>query len=532
MTSNYLPRRLTAVILFLIVLIPSAHFAWKNRSMPQFAYLHDDGILFASAKSMTANTYRIASLPDQPPQTKYPPLYPLYLSVIWRLNPNFPGNLPLATFFSWLLLAAYLALAWAWYRQNQLSATRSWLLLALLGLNPYMIWFGSMLFSDIFFSCLLLATLLVLHRGGVRMAIAAGLLAGCAYLSRTSGIALLVAVPAWLLFKRDSRRAAAFAGAMLPAIIGWSAWTRLHSTHPSDFSIMYYTDYVSYLRLTTWRDLPVMIWKNADQLLYSIGSMVLPRAFDAPLVKQVIAVAMISGTVRLVRRGFGIPYALFALVSSGILLIWNFPSTERFILPIFPLLLAGFFAEIEHLAQMFRPAIHHKDVGQRIAAWVMASSAAAALVAALAIQIFMAFFFLQTSADEREAKLRDQKAAYAWISTHLPQSAKIFSYDDPLLYLYTGRHGIHRPLDPLWWYREDHASIQKTYRDIAEFCRSHGLDYLYFTDSDLGRETGEDDQRAVQQSIRHNPELTPVFTAGVGTVYKVGPPQPREQAAR
>ena len=531
-----MPRRLIAVLVFLAVLIPSAHFAWKNRQMPQFAYLHDDGILFSSARTMTANTYRIASLPDQPLQTKFPPLYPLYLSAIWRLDPHFPENLPLATFASWILLAGYLALAWAWYRQNQVPETRTWLLMALLGLNPYLIWFGSILFSDIFFSCLLLAALLVVARGGARMAVAAGLLAGCAYLSRTSGIALLVAVPAFIVYKeRDWRRATLFAAAMLPAVIGWGIWTRLYSPHTSDLTTMFYTDYVRYLQHTTWHDMPVILWKNIDQLTYAMGSMVMPRVYDSPLLKiltQVIAVAMISGTVRLVRRGFGVLYAWFALVSAAILLVCNFPSTERYMLPIYPLLLAGLFAEIEHVAQMFKPALRHKDSSQRVAARLMAGVVATVLLAALALQFFMAFVFLQASVDEKEAKLRDQKTAYAWIAANLPPSATILSYDDPLLYLYTGRHGIHQPLDPLWWYREDHASIRKTYRDLPEFCRKRGLDYIYFTTGDLGRETGEQDQREAQRLVEQNPELARVFTAGVGTLYKVGPAQPREQAAR
>jgi hypothetical protein len=533
-----MPRRLTICFLFAILLIPSAHFAWKNRRMPQFAYLHDDGILFTSARSMTASTYRIASLPDQPLQTKFPPLYPLYLSAIWRLNPHFPDNLALATFSSWLLLAVYLALAWVWYQRNQVPEMRTWLLVALLGVNPYLIWFGSILFSDIFFSCLVLCTLLVLTRAGVKMALFAGLLAGCAYLSRTSGIALLIALPGWLLWKREKARAAAFAAAMLPAVIGWSLWTRFHAPHTADLTTMFYTDYVRYLQHTTWADMPVILWKNVDQLLYSMGSMVLPRVYDSPPLKiltQVIAVAMISGTVRMVRRGFGIPYALFALVSAGILLVCNFPSTERYMLPIYPLLLAGLFAEIEHVAQMFRPAFRHKDFSQRAAAGVMASGVVAVFVGALLLQFFMAFVFLQASVDEKEIKLRDQKIAYTWIAANLPPSATILSYDDPLLYLYTGRHGIHQPLDPLWWYREDHASIQKTYQDLPEFCRRRGLDYLYFTTSDLARETGDEDQRAAGRLIRENPELTAVFSAGIGTLYKVGPasqPATQAQAAR
>src|SRR5271163_1596720 len=194
-----MPNLLRTAFIFLIMLLPSAFFAWRNQHMAQFAYLHDDGVLFTSAKSLAAgNGYRIPSLPENPSQTKFPPLYPLYLSLIWRINPQFPDNLALATLFSWIALAAALGLAWLYYKTSGLSEARSGLLVCLLGLSPYLILFGCTMFSEVFFNCWLLLTLLVARREGWRMAVLAGVLAGAAYLTRTAGIALLVSVPAWM----------------------------------------------------------------------------------------------------------------------------------------------------------------------------------------------------------------------------------------------------------------------------------------------------------------------------------------------
>jgi hypothetical protein len=74
---------------------------------------------------------------------------------------------------------------------------------------------------------------------------------------------------------------------------------------------------------------------------------------------------------------------------------------------------------------------------------------------------------------------------------------------------------------PRWWYAEDHASMVNAYRNLAEYCRARGLSYVYFTTEDLSRETGEEDRQAVEQIVRTDPALTPVFTAGIGTVYRV-----------
>jgi hypothetical protein len=59
----------------------------------------------------------------------------------------------------------------------------------------------------------------------------------------------------------------------------------------------------------------------------------------------------------MVRRGVAVDYAIFGAVSVGILLVWHYPATERFVLPLFPLLIAGFLTEIEHLAKMLRSGL-------------------------------------------------------------------------------------------------------------------------------------------------------------------------------
>src|SRR4051794_22883366 len=102
-----LRRPILATALAALILAPSAYIGWSLRDMPQFGRMADDGIYYATAQSLAqGHGYRIASLPGQPYQAKYPPLYPLALSVIWRLNPEFPANLQIAAAFAWLMLPA------------------------------------------------------------------------------------------------------------------------------------------------------------------------------------------------------------------------------------------------------------------------------------------------------------------------------------------------------------------------------------------------------------------------------------------
>jgi hypothetical protein len=523
--------RFKNLVVFLLLLIPSVQFAWRNRDMAEFAYLHDDGLIYVSAKSLaTGNGYRIPSLPENPHQTKFPPLYPLLLSVVWMLNPAFPTNLVLATCFCWASLVCGLWLARLLYKSDGFSEGRNWLLVALLAFSPYFVLFGSVMFSEMVFTCFLLGALLLGRREGHAAILGSGALALCAYLTRTAGIALLIAIPAWLLWKRERRRAILFAAVMLPGVAAWSLWARMNLFPSSDPTLIYYTDYLSFERLNIdLTNLSVVLWKNLDQILYSIGSLALPQLVTNLPVKvltQVLGVAMISGVVRLVRRKIAVDYALFALVSCGILAVWHYPANERMILPMAPLFLAGFVTELDHLWKMLRSALKHRDVSQRVAAVMFGGVVAMVLLIAAAAQGYLTFVYLTRTNDGKRAGLADRKAAYAWIAANVPPNEAVFSYDDPLLYLYSGRRGNYLPMMPRWWYAEDHANMIAPYRKIAEYCRKRGLSYVYFTTEDLSRETGEEDQKAVAKLVRGNPSLVPVFQAGIGSVYRVLPRDP------
>ena len=521
--------RIRTLIVFLLLLIPSAVYIARNRDMPEFGKLHDDGLLFVSAKSLASGEgFRIVSLPEQPAQTKYPILYPLYLSLVWRLNPRFPDNLWLARLSNWLLLVLCLALSWVFFRKEGFSEGRTIVLVALLGLNPYMILFGTNTFSEIFFTCWLLAVFLLARLKTVQMTILAGAAAGCAYLSRTAGIALLISMPAWYWWQRESRRAIQFAAGMIPFVAGWMLWSRFHILHTADSTLIYYTDYVKMEFLTVGFDnLHLVLWKNLDQLLYGMGGLAIPHVIGLLPVKiltQVVAIAMISGAVRLFRRGMAVQYSFFAVLSSLMLIVWHFPPNERFVLPLAPLLFAGLLTELEHIALMMKSALKHKDLGQRVVAGGMGAVIAAIVIAALLLQGFMSFDYLYGSASQYRAKLIGMREAYQWIAANVPDSSKVLSNDDPLLYLYSGRRGHVVPLVPRFWYADDHENTVATYRDVADYCRSHGFEYFYSNPDDIGRWTDDPEQaQTVRWAVQQNPGLKSVFESKFGTVYQVQP---------
>ena len=103
---------LVPFIALIALCLPSLLFVWHNRDVPHFGILQDDGVYMIDAQSLAQGSgYRILSLPKQPFDTRYPPLYPLYLSLAWRSIPAFPANLSMAIMLSWLSFPVVLMLA-------------------------------------------------------------------------------------------------------------------------------------------------------------------------------------------------------------------------------------------------------------------------------------------------------------------------------------------------------------------------------------------------------------------------------------
>lgn len=519
-------RRGLAVLLFLLILVPSAQFAWRNRDMPDFSDLHDDGLLFVSAKSLAQGQgYRIASLPERPYQTKYPPFYPWVLSWVWRVNPSFPANLVVCTFLCWLTLALCIGLSFVFYGQEPELKKYKWWMIALLGLCPYMAFFGARMFSEIAFTCLALATLLFLRRTGTAWVVAAGLMAAAAYMTRTAGMALIASSLILMASRKQWRNASIFAALTVPVVLGWNLWSRMHLPLVMDQNLMYYVDYMGFQKLNVgWDNITVVLWKNFDQILFGMGSLVLPKVFDSLPVKiiaQTISVAMIVGIVRLLKQGRCADYALFSLFSCAILVVWHFPPNERFVLPLFPLLLAGLFIEMEHLWRMLRGAFDRPKWGDRIVAAGFGGITASVLAVSIGLQFFMTFYIMQEISNQKRAKLAEHTKDYSWLRANLPQDASVFSFDDPLLYLYTGHTGSAKALLPRYWYAGVHPKPSDSAYDFSTFCQSHGLGYAYFTAEDAQRDDRIED---LPTRLGHDRHLIAVRQTDSATIFRVNMP--------
>jgi hypothetical protein len=469
-------RRLAPVLALIALCLPTLLFVWNNRDVPHFGVLQDDGMYLIDGKALAEGAgYRILSLPAQPYDTRYPPLYPLYLSLAWRVAPAYPATLGVAVMLSWLCLPVVLLLGYWWCVEQRFSVPITWLTVGLFALNPYVLFFVSNLGSEMMFMVFLFGAMLAAERSGWRWALLAGVLAGAGYLTRTSGIALLPAAIAYYYSKKQARGARCFTLGMLPFVAGWSVWSRLHAAPGHDVVTLCYTNYLGYYFTNVgWDNIVHVVSRNTGALLEAMGSLVFPQMMEGWLAKVILwplALAMIVGCVRIVRQGYARLYALFAAVSVAMLLVWHYQPNQRFVLPLAPLLLAGFcFAMVEAAAWL-----QQQNRGLAVRGFAMV--VALLLTGGLVLQICMDVGVVPQLARNDRSNARAYQSIYTWITKNLPADAGILWQDDTALYLATGRHSVSYVVPP--------REFEATGGDAGEALRFQGIDQ-YAREQHLG----------------------------------------------
>ena len=501
------------VVAFLALLLPSLWFAWLYQDNPRFGDFSDDAFYFIGAKSIaTGQDYRALSLPNSPYQTKYPPGYPAYLSAAWGNGSSFPDNIKQAVWLQWRMLPILLLLAMFYWTKLGFEQKWVWGFAALLACNPYMIFFSVMLMSEIPFTVFIVAALVALvmaeQRGGYWI-LAAGLAAGIAFLFRTAGIALLISAVPVFLWRKQWKQAVLFTASMLPFALGWVLWSKDHMSSAQDLITLYYTNYTGFHWLNFhWNEAHLFIWKNLDGLLYGIGALILPKASDSLLLKilsQVLGIAAISGSWRLVKERNGLHYGAFAVVFSAMLVLWSFPPNERFVLPLAPLLIPGFCLEMRELILNIRKGFTHKDSSQRVAAKIMSGLVATLLFSCLALQLNTVFSLMPQMMEGYRGRLARNQKAFAWMKANLPADAKVLADQDTLFYLYTNRQAAGLVIPTIYWYREDNKARVAAYSDGLGYARRHGLTHWYVTKEDFQRDIEPEDYQRIHKNLANLP---------------------------
>ena len=533
-SSKVLTHARWLAALVLLALIPSVRLAWLYRDMPHFGHLHDDAMYWVSAKSLAqGDGYRALSVPGEPWQTKFPPAYPALMSLVWRLAPTFPHNLTQATLVSWIAIPLFLVTSWLVFTQMAFPHGVRALLCAMVALCPWVAFYGMTLFSDLFFCVLVLAALLLAEEAsksshGWRYALAAGVFAAMAYLTRTAALALLVTTPVCFVLRRQYRCSVVFAAAMFPAVAAWTLWVNSHVPHGGGETLLYYTDYPGlYRHNVTLADVPQMLITNAAAFLGAFGNLAIfqiaESAWATPLV-WLVTVGSAAGLMRRLRARRLIHLGAFVIIYIALMLIWHYPPNERFLLPVYVPMLGGLADEVRHL---LKPIMHAWQIGgrsSRIAACLILClfAAAGALATRASWVAYSAFFPEYFNADRRERELR--RPVYDWVRRHVPSQARFFAYADPTFYLYTGVRAIHVPPNAVRKvYRKDMDGVLQPFRRFSDFVSEWKLDYMLLTESDYDTELNDSMRAEVERALIRTPGAKLVFQSPGARIYGIAP---------
>lgn len=431
--------------------------------LPSIGLYHDDGLYLVTAKALAEGSgYQIISLPEDIPQTKYPILFPLALSALWRIDPSFPGNLALLR-----LLPFAAAIAWFWmvYRlllhEGKSQPVAAGVLL-LVATSPYVLFFSTNLLSETLFATLAWGGLLLLVRCETEgfthgRLLGSALLCSAAFNTRTIGVTLIAAGVVSLALRR--RLFAALEFGFLCVLMGapWVLWVERQRAAIPEF-LGYYTsanygDWNLLLNFPWGEKLHILLWN----VLYSLWAPAWLMGFRlGPWWPVLLGLGILTalGLVTSWRRGMMI-VPIFMLFYSVTILLWAW-NPVRFLVPVFPLTL--FFAVIgwQRVSERFYGGHRARIV---------------AVIVTVGVFLHAGWDLGRTAllAQERGAtcpaicgiRWEEVNALFKEVDRTIPKTATVAVNYDPMLYLFTGRKAIRAfDQDPLLLHYSVEESVE------------------------------------------------------------------------
>ena len=440
-----------------------------SRYSPEwFGSAHDDTLYFSSAKSIAEGRgYRLPSIPGEPAQTKYPPLYSAALSLAWKLEPAFPQNLAWAWRLNLLFALAALLASAAVARQLGAGRREALALAGVLALHPIFVYWSNHLVSDLLFSALTLGAAALAHRelasnGQTRWAtwLGIGALLALACMTRTIAVAFVGGIAGIALLRRRWAPAALSLAGALPVAIGLLTAAERPALAGGLVgfarNLTYYTDYLQHWResvpsldiLTAQASMALTeILKHPAVAVFHI-----PAAgfvsFPVAVLAIAISIGIVAGIVSRAKSNGLHPIHLAAVLYLPIVLLWNYLLMGRFWLPFLILFLAGASHELIRIARMTMESWKKSPAADRVVIAGFASAIAALVMFAGYRALLRTPAALARNETVRARLNEPKREAYRWLVGNSDPRDAVISYDDAVLYLHTGRQGM-RAFSPL-----------------------------------------------------------------------------------
>lgn len=427
---------------------------WATNRLPVGAFF-DDALYVILAKALaTGEGYRYLHLPGAPAATHYPPGYPAFLALLWRIWPRFPENVLLFKLANAACLSAAAVFACR-YGQDRLRLPASAALGAtLLGtITTPALYLSSMLLSEPFFLALLLPLLIHAERatsedigdGGWRESAILGACAAGLALVRTHGIAMVAAIAFAYAVRRRWREAGLVLGIGVLVLGPWQLWIAMKDgAIPPDMHGDYgsYTSWLLEGLRTRGAGFPFdTLRENAKGVVDVIASRLRPPSAPWLSIPASVAVLVLAaaGCVRLARTA-RVTLA-FVACYLGIVLLWPFPPS-RFVLGIWVVLMLLLAAGAQWLVARLS-ADERRAYPLWSGARPIVGYAAAALLLIGAIVYNVQGYKRSWWATTARTNARFIVPKIVWVEHSVDSSEVVGSeHDEGAVYLYTGRRAV------------------------------------------------------------------------------------------
>ena len=110
---------------------------------------------------------------------------------------------------------------------------------------------------------------------------------------------------------------------------------------------------------------------------------------------------------------------------------------------------------------------------------------------------------------------------YHWIAGNIPRGAAFLAYDDPSLFLYTGRYacGMHAPTRGIT--QENSTLAVDYFSAMPELARRSGYDYILLTGSDFLQDIGRKERIQARRAIDGDKRTVTLYEDGTISVRRV-----------
>jgi hypothetical protein len=450
---------------------------------------HDDAWYILLGKALaTGQGFTLINSPSAGILPSYPPAFPALLSLIFRLQPNFPANLWLLKLPSIISLCLSGILVYYYLvRVHKMSWQLALAISLATMLTPALVFLAtSTLMSEIFFMFLQMATLVLAEKslrtmnkkmGWLMLILAAGF-GSIAFLTRSIAVGLVAAIAVYYLLKKRFAFALAFSLLVCLLVGPWLVYKKRHAPTPAqvfeqkgyimqDYATQFWQRMAGdeYSGTITYRGLPMRMLRNLWEVLgREVGGFLAPvlyrtppesemesfgmtgmmgMATDSMIISSILSAFCVIGLVIVIRERLTLSELAF-LFTLPIVLSWGW-APFRFLMPFIPFIILyfavginGVWRWISSLLGLAKPESKAHQYGS------FSAPVRVILVCIVLLNVYdhanyiLGKFHLMSEPPVLRAMMNDDLELMNWMRANLEPSAIVATENPGFVYLHTG----------------------------------------------------------------------------------------------